>query len=182
MVKFIHRFEEAILCLLLTGLTVLVFFETLLRFQGKGTLWMEETVQWTVAWFVLFGASYGVRVGAHIGLTVLTDKIAHPTIKRIIALIAVGVCIAYTIIFLYSSWQYVYTQYRIGFGMNDLPVKQWIPYTGLLIGFALLLIRFSVITWQLLTGKINSLNYADEAKESVEQHAQPMPKTEENIL
>ncbi len=58
--------------------------------------------------------------------------------------------------------------------MDDLPFPQWVPYSGLLVGFALLLIRFVVILFKLVTGEINSLTYADEAKESIENLAQPV--------
>ena len=181
MVKYLHRGEEAILCLLLVSLTALGCIDAMFRLTGTVSLWMTDVLAWNAAWFVLLGASYGVRTGSHIGLTVLTDKIGNPTIKRFVSLIAVVICITYTLIFLYSSWQYVYTQYRIGFDMEDLPVKQWIPYAGLLIGFALLLIRFIVLAINILRGKTNGFSYADEAKESVEQLAQPQQKSEELV-
>lgn len=187
MIRTVHRLEEALLCLLLTSLTLLVFAETLLRFSGTSALWLEEAIQWNAGWFVLFGASYGVRTGAHIGLTLLTGALKNPVIKRGVALVAVTICIAYCVIFLYSSWEYVRAQMMIGFDMNDLQinagafgswpaediaVKQWVPYCGLLIGFGLLLIRFSILFFKVLSGKADGFHFIDEAKESVELHAQ----------
>lgn len=174
MIKWLHKSEEAVLCLLLTTLTILVFCEAILRKLGIATLWMEETVKWNAAWFILFGASYGVRTGAHIGLTVISDKISHPGLKRALAIIAILVCIAFSALFLGSSWQYVSLQKMFNFPMDDLPFPQWVPYSGLLVGFALLLIRFAIILFKLVTGEINSLTYADEAKESIENLAQPV--------
>lgn len=173
MIKFFHRSEEALLCLLLASLTILGCCDAIFRQTGTTALWMEEALKWNAAWFVLFGASFGVRTGSHIGLTVLTDRISHPDVKKIIGLVAVAVGIAYTIIFLISSWEYVHRQYRIGFEIVDIPIKQWIPYTGLLFGFALLLMRFIVLGINILIGKTSGFAYADEAKESVEQLAQP---------
>ncbi|MDO4775971.1 MAG: TRAP transporter small permease subunit [Cardiobacteriaceae bacterium] len=187
MIRILHRFEEALLCLLLTSLTLLVFAETLLRFSGTSALWLEEAIQWNVGWFVLFGASYGVRTGAHIGLTLLTGSLKNPLVKRGVALVALMVCFAYCAIFLYSSWEYVRTQMMIGFEMNDLQisagafgswpqediaVKQWVPYCGLLIGFSLLLVRFAVLLVKVLRGKDDGFHFIDEAQESVEMHAQ----------
>ncbi|UJF24892.1 TRAP transporter small permease [Suttonella sp. R2A3] len=173
MIKFLHRSEEALLCLLLASLTILGCCDAIFRQTGTTALWMEEALKWNAAWFVLFGASFGVRTGSHIGLTVLTDRISHPNIKKIIGLIAVAVCIAYTAIFLTSSWEYVQRQYKIGFDIVDIPVKQWIPYTGLLVGFALLFWRFLVLGINILLGRTSGFAYADEAKESVEHLAQP---------
>ncbi|MDO5091554.1 MAG: TRAP transporter small permease subunit [Cardiobacteriaceae bacterium] len=187
MIRTLHRFEEGLLCLLLTSLTLLVFAETLLRFSGTSALWLEEAIQWNAGWFVLFGASYGVRTGAHIGLTLLTSAIKHPLAKRGMALVALVICIAYCAIFLYSSWEYVRAQQMIGFEMNDLQinagffgswpeediaVKQWVPYCGLLIGFGLLLLRFVMLFVNVLRGKADGFHFIDEAKESVEMHAQ----------
>lgn len=187
MIRTIHRLEEALLCFLLTSLTLLVFAETLLRFSGTSALWLEEAIQWNAGWFVLFGASYGVRTGAHIGLTLLTGALHNRMLKRAIAALAVIICIAYCLIFLYSSWEYVRAQQMIGFDLSDLQIsagliggwpaeeiaiKQWVPYCGLLIGFALLLIRFMVLFFKIITGKADGFEFIDEAKESVELHAQ----------
>lgn len=187
MIRILHRFEEALLCLLLTSLTLLVFAETLLRFSGTSALWLEEAIQWNAGWFVLFGASYGVRTGAHIGLTLLTGSLKNPLVKRGVAFVALMVCFAYCAIFLYSSWEYVRAQMMIGFEMNDLQitagffgdwpqediaVKQWVPYCGLLVGFSLLLVRFAVLLVKVLRGKDDGFHFIDEAKESVELHAQ----------
>lgn len=186
MIRIIHRSEEILLCFLLTFLTFLVFIETLLRFSGTSALWLEEAIQWNAGWFVLLGASYGVRTGAHIGLTLLTNAIKNVVLKRLVALAAVSICMVYCIIFLYSSWDYVRAQMMFGFDMSDLQinagtfggwpqeeiaVKQWVPYCGLLIGFSLLLIRFMVLLFKILMGKADGFHFIDEAQESVEMHA-----------
>lgn len=171
MIRFFHRAEEILLCFLLALLTLQVFFEAILRTLGYGFLWLEESVSWNAAWFVLLGASYGVRTGSHIGLTVLTDRIAHPMGKKILSLIATAICISYCVIFLYSAWDYVYKQYKIGFELDDIPLPMWVPYSGLLLGFLLLLLRFFAVFINIITNRSSGLTYVDEAKESLEQFA-----------
>lgn len=167
MLRLIHKFERFFLILLLTSLTLLMFAEALMRAAGQGALWIPDALKWNAAWFVLFGSAYGVRVNAHIGLTVLTDKISLPWLKKSLAVTAVTVCLIYAAVFLLSSAQYVMIQKKFGFLMEDLPIAEWIPYSGLLFGFAILIIRFAVLGIGILRGNRGGFDFIDEAQESV---------------
>lgn len=168
MIRFFHRAEEMLLVFLLSVLTLQVFFESILRIFGYGALWLEESVGWNAAWFVLIGASYGVRTGSHIGLTILVDRINNLSIKKAVALTATFICVLYTSFLLYSAWLYLYTQYHIGFEMEDIPLPMWVPYSGLILGFLLLLIRFGTVFFNIFFDKISAMTYSDEAKDSLE--------------
>ena len=164
----ITRLEEGFLSLLLVSMTLLVFVEVIARFGfNAGIHWAQEVTLLLAAWFVLFGASYGVKVGAHIGVDVFVKMMPHNT-HRFVTLIAVGLCLVYSGLFLYGSWIYLSKMKMIGIELEDLPIPKWIPMSILVIGFVLLIVRFLQLGWKVITNKADGFHFADEAEESME--------------
>jgi len=165
--RVINRLEESILCLLLVSMTLLVFFETVLRFGfNTGLLWAEEATLYLSAWMVLFGASYGIKVKAHIGVDAFVKRLPDMP-RRIVGFVAVICCLIYCGIFIYGSWIYLSKMYKIGIKLNDIPVEKWIAQSILLIGFILLVIRFLELLWKMTLGESKGFEFVDEAKESM---------------
>ena len=64
------HFEEVLLVVTLSAMTVLVFGQTLLRFSiGKTPSWTQELAQFLQVYFVYLGASYAIKMDAHIRVT-----------------------------------------------------------------------------------------------------------------
>ena len=165
--KLISRAEESILCLLLAGMTLLVFVEVIMRFGfNSGILWAEELTLYIAAWFVLFGASYGIKVGAHIGVDAFV-KLLPGKPRRIVAIIAVLLCCIYCGLFLYGGWIYLSKMKMIGIEMEDLPIQKWQAMSVLIIGFILLSIRLLQLLWNIIKGKQDGFHMVDEAQESM---------------
>jgi C4-dicarboxylate transporter DctQ subunit len=61
---------------------------------------------------VLFGISYAVKVTAHLGVDAIIN-LFDTRVKRVLAIIAVAVCIAYAFLLLKGAWDY------------------WAPFAGL---------------------------------------------------
>ncbi len=166
--NLVTHIEEAILSLLLLAMTLLVFAEVVARFGfNAGIHWAQEVTLLLSAWFVLFGASYGVKVGAHIGVDVFV-KMLPAGVHRGVTLIAVALCLFYCGLFLYGSWIYLAKMKMIGIELEDLPIPKWTVMTILVIGFALLAIRFLQLGWKVLKGEADGFHFADEAEESME--------------
>ncbi len=166
--NLVTHIEEAILSLLLLAMTLLVFAEVVARFGfNAGIHWAQEVTLLLSAWFVLFGASYGVKVGAHIGVDVFA-KMLPAGVHRGVTLIAVALCLFYCGLFLYGSWIYLAKMKMIGIELEDLPIPKWTVMTILVIGFALLAIRFLQLGWKVLKGEADGFHFADEAEESME--------------
>lgn len=166
--NLVSQIEEAILSLLLVGMTFLVFAEVVARFGfNAGIDWAQEATLLMSGWFVLFGAAYGVKVGAHIGVDVFV-RMLPSKIHRAVTLFAVLLCLAYCSLFLIGSWTYISKMKMIGIEMEDIPMPKWVASTILLIGFGLLVIRFLQLGWKVIKGEAEGFHFADEAEESME--------------
>lgn len=162
--RIVGRLEEGVISLLLVAMTMLVFVEVVLRFGfNTGALWIQELTLHLSTWFVLFGVSYGVKTGAHIGVDAVV-KLLKPRGRRIVGLIAVALCLVYCGIFLFASVEYILKIFQIGIEMEDLPIPRWLAQSILVAAFILLPIRFMEAGWGLLTGKLDGLRLADEAR------------------
>ncbi|MDE1464483.1 TRAP transporter small permease [Spartinivicinus poritis] len=165
--QWLNKLEVAILCLLLVSMTLLVFIEVVMRFGfNQGLIWAEEATLYLGAWLVLFGASYGVKTGAHIGVDAFV-KTLPSLYQRSVALLTIVLCLVYCGLFIYGGWIYLSKLKMIGLEMEDLPIPKWQASSILVIGFVLLAIRFIQAAIQLIKGETNTLQFANEAKESM---------------
>ncbi len=166
--KITDKLEETLLSLFLVSMTLLVFLDVVMRFGfNTGIAWSQEVTLYIMAWFVLFGASYGVKVGAHIGVDSFVRLFPTP-IRRVMGLLSVTVCIAYSIIFMIAAWNYLAKLKKIGIEMEDLEFQRWITESIILIGFILLLYRFIQLFIKILKGDAEGFSHIDEAEESIE--------------
>lgn len=167
--KFINRLEEHFIALLLAAMTLITFSQVVARyFFNSGAVWASELTTYLFAWLVLFGMSYGVRVGAHIGVDAVT-RLLPLKWQRIIALLAAALCMVYCVLLFIGGAEYVYKIYDFGIESEDLPIQQWVPYSILPIGLALLFFRFSQVIVKIIQGtEIHLL--ADEAQNAIQEH------------
>jgi len=191
--RIFSHLEEGFLNLLITSMTFLVFIEVIARFFfNTGFLWIQELTLTLCAWFVLFGMSYGVKVGAHIGVDAFVVKLPKQA-RKMVAMLAVTICIAYCVMFLKGSWDYLNKMYEIGLPMEDIDfphqlfsnmdpdlvwetlridveepaVPLWISQSILIIGFGLLIFRFIELLVAILRNQKLGFTLADEAEESM---------------
>ena len=166
-IRVLNRLEEGVISLLLVFTTLLVFADVVLRFVfNTGWLWSQELTLHLSAWFVLFGASYGIKKGTHIGVDAavrLLPERAH----RAVGAVAVIASLAYCALFAKGAWTYLSLVYDIGIDLEDLPVRQWLAHSILLIGLALIAIRLLVLLGSIIAGKSLGFQFANEAKESM---------------
>ena len=168
MLRLLNRAEEAVICLLLTLTTLLVFVDVVMRFGfNTGFMWTQELTLHMSAWLVLFGASYGIKVGSHIGVDAFV-KLFPRTGRRIMTAVACLLALFYCSLVLYGSWIYLVKVKRIGIELEDLPIPAWIAHGMLLVGFAFLSVRILILLVDVITGKADGFRHADEAKESME--------------
>lgn len=100
------RFEETLIALILGAMTVVTFANVVARYGfNSNILWAVEFTVFMFGWMVLLGASYAVKIGAHLGVDAILN-IVSPGARKIMGLIAVTVCIAFSLLLLKGSWDY----------------------------------------------------------------------------
>jgi C4-dicarboxylate transporter DctQ subunit len=177
LLRILHKAEETIIALLLVSMTLLVFFETLLRFAfGTGVMWAQELTLHMSAWLVLFGMAYGLRVGAHIGVDFLVKKLPHNG-QRIVTGIMLVAALTYCGLFIYGAYIYLEKMHLIAIELDDLPVQKWQAHSILLIGFVFLGVRLLEILIRVIKGTQTRLMMHDEAEESMQLAAKLKEKT-----
>jgi C4-dicarboxylate transporter DctQ subunit len=165
----IERAEETIISLLLAAMTLLTFLQVVLRYAfNTGFVWALEATGYMFAWLVLFGISYAVRVHAHIGVDVVVKALpAGP--RRIVGLLAVGLCLVYAAIMIWGSWDYFYVLFRRGRLAEDIPLPVWVFALILPLGFVLFGLRLLQQALAILRGEAKGFELADEAAEALEE-------------
>ena len=111
--RIVNEIEESAIAILLGLMTIITFINVVLRYGfNTGLIWGLEAVTFLFAWLVLFGVSYTVKVTAQLGVDAVI-KLFSPSVRRVLALLAGAVCIAYAALVLKGAWDY------------------WAPFAGL---------------------------------------------------
>lgn len=174
--KILNALEEWIMSLMLLAMTSLAFMQVVRRYVfNTGFSWTLELTSVCFAIMIFTGISYGVRVGSHIGVDALV-KLMPEQARRVTAIAVVLLCLAYVVLVLVGSTQYVQTMQMIGVEFEDMPIERWKILAVMPLGYALVGFRFLQILWNLLTGKSMSLSLADEAADAMKLQAEEEAK------
>ncbi|MBW6496167.1 MAG: TRAP transporter small permease [Burkholderiaceae bacterium] len=160
---WLHRLEEWLIAALLAVMTLVAFGQVIARYVfNYSFVWALELVTFLFAWLIFLGAAYGVRVHAHIGVDAFVQILGRRA-GQVCGALAAALCIVYSVIVVVASWTYVGKMYSIGILAQDLPIEQWIPRTVMVIGFGILVARFSQLLYKILTGQEQGMLLANEA-------------------
>ncbi|MGB5198303.1 MAG: TRAP transporter small permease [Sedimenticolaceae bacterium] len=195
--RLIDGIEETSIAICLGLMTVVTFANVVARYLFEANiLWALELTVFLFAWLVLMGMSYGVKKHFHIGVDVVINAVPSGA-KRIMALIAVAACLAFSILLLIGAWNYWYpfATDRAWLETDDIPMPEflqfladsmnegeryeklprWIPYLALPLGVALLTLRFLQLAWQVVTGKVDQIIASHEVEELLEEMEMEAP-------
>ena len=104
--RWVNSIEENGIALILGLMTIITFTNVVLRYGfDTGLIWGLEATSYLFAWLVLFGMSYCVKVTAHIGVDALITYFS-PSWRRLVGLLAAGICLAYAFLLLKGSWDF----------------------------------------------------------------------------
>jgi C4-dicarboxylate transporter DctQ subunit len=185
------QFEESLIAIFLGLMTLVTFANVIARYVfNDNILWALETTVFLFAWLVLLGACYGVKKSLHLGVDIVVTRIA-PKPRRILGLLAVLACLAFSILLLIGSWEYWYpfATKRAFLEVNDIPmpsflqfladwmnegeryekIPRFIPYAILPISMTLLTWRFIQAGLRIMRGEIDTIIASHEAEEILEE-------------
>ena len=198
--RFTDEIEETSIAICLGLMTLITFANVVARYIfNSNILWALELTVFLFAWLVLMGASYAVKKHIHIGVDVVINMVS-PSTRRILALISVTACLAFSILLLIGSWNYWYpfATERAWLETDDIPMPQmltfiegwlnegeayekmprFIPYLALPIGMALFTFRFFQIAWKIWKGDIDKLIASHEVEEELQELVDSLPKSD----
>jgi C4-dicarboxylate transporter, DctQ subunit len=165
--RFLKRLDEWLIALLLAAMTLLTFVQVVLRYVfDSGFTWALQLNTVMFAFMIFIGISYGVRVGAHIGVDAVVKQLPHVP-RRIASIVAVLLSLLYAGMVIYGSMIYVLKMKAVGIEMDDLPLKIWIARAILPVGFVMLALRFLPVLFNLVTGRSDQLQLADEVEDAL---------------
>ena len=127
--SFSDRIEETLIAFFLGAMTLITFANVVARMMNSNILWALEATVFLFAWLVLIGASYAVKHNFHIGIDVVVQLLS-PSKRRVVTLIAVAVCIAFSLLLLKGSWDYwwAFVTKRAFYEVNDIPMPQFLQF------------------------------------------------------
>ena len=189
--RFIDEIEETLIALILAAMTLLTFANVVARYIfNSNILWALEASVFLFAWLVLLGVSYGVKKSIHIGVDILIQAVP-PIVKKILALVAVTACLAFSLLLLKGSWDYWYPYIsdRAWLETEDIPMPEvlqffadifnggekyekmpvLIPYFILPLSMVLLTFRYLQVAWYVISGKMEMIIASHEAEEMMEE-------------
>lgn len=191
--QVIDDIEETSIAVCLGLMTLITFANVIARYLfNSNILWALELTVFLFAWLVLMGASYAVKKHIHIGVDVIINLVS-PGTRKIMAIISVVACLAFSVLLLIGSWNYWYpfATEQAWLETEDIPMPEmfmfladWInegeryekiprliPYLALPLGMALLTFRFLQLGWDILTGKVDKIIAGHEVEDELDQIA-----------
>jgi TRAP-type C4-dicarboxylate transport system permease small subunit len=148
LLHLVHRFEDALLILLLIGMVLLASSQILMRnlFDG-GFLWIDPLLRLLVLWTGLVGATVASRDNRHIRIDLLSrilPKKVHLVIQFMVGLFTAFVCG----VIAWHGARWVRLDYEDGLlGFHGLPA--WLLEIIIPIAFGLIALRYLIhsIDW-----------------------------------
>ncbi len=189
--QVIDNIEETSIAICLGLMTLITFANVVARYAfNSNILWALEMTVFLFAWLVLMGASYGVKKHIHIGVDVIINMVS-PGARKVLALLSVSACLAFSVLLLIGSWNYWYPfiTERAWLETEDIPmpemfmfladwfnegeayekIPRFIPYLALPLGMALLTLRFLQLAWRIITGDLDRLVASHEVEDELEE-------------
>ncbi len=193
------RIEETLIAFFLGAMTLITFANVIARLMNSNILWALEATVFLFAWMVLLGASYAVKHTFHIGVDFVLQLLPKER-RKTVTLIAVGVCIVFSLLLLKGSWDYwwAFATKRAFYEVNDVPMPEFlqffahwlnegelyekmprfIPYLVLPISSLLLTIRFVQAGWRVWKEEQELIIESHEVGDSVD----PEPRDVDDLI
>ena len=192
--------EETCIAACLGLMTLITFANVIARYVfNSNILWALEATVFLFAWLILMGASYAVKKHIHIGVDVVINMVS-PSTRKILALISVTACLAFSLLLLVGSWNYWYpfVSERAWLETQDVPmpemfsfmadwfnegekyekIPRFIPYLALPIGMALLTFRFLQLAYKIMKGDIDKIIASHEVEEELQEIVDSLPESD----
>ncbi|TKW66820.1 MAG: TRAP transporter small permease [Paracoccus denitrificans] len=199
--RFLDRFEETLIIVLMATATLLIFVAVAQRYaldvtadivrasRGWGIEWISNWsrslystmrglnlvwAQEACIYLFVWMAKFGAAYGVRIGIHVGVDVLTdrlEGAAKKVVTTIAMSGGILFTFIVAWIGFDFVYHVYVNGQTSPDLEIKMWIVYLAVPLGSALMCFRFIQALWMYLTTG-EIVHHSFDTVEGVEEEAE----------
>lgn len=138
-VSFLDKhLEEVLLAILLSVMTLMIFMQIVFRVFGWPLSWTEELGRYMFIWMIYLGAASAIRKRKHISVELL-DLFLKDSGKFVLSIISNVIFMIFAGILTYYSIPVVL---RVAAQLSPaVRLSMAIPYSSVLVGSALMLIR-----------------------------------------
>lgn len=172
LLRFLDRFEEIFISLLMAAAVILIFVAVAHRFSLG---WLADLIRYSrshdmpglmdaarslygalsgikLTWaqeaciyLFVWMAKFGAAYGVRLGIHVGVDVLVErlsPEVRRPVTIFAFLLCILFTFLVAWIGFDFVWGIYRTGSVSADLEIRMWIVYLAVPAGSALMCFRF----------------------------------------
>ena len=148
----------------LVAIAVLSLTQILERLLGVASHSYDEFAGYCMAASSFLGLAWTLRCNEHIRMTLAIGRLA-PRPRRGAEILCLSAAIAVTGFFAWSTVSMVWTSYVLNDVSQGLvPVKLWIPQSGMALGLVVLLVALADDLWTALRGGTASYEAAEAAR------------------
>lgn len=134
------NFEEKLMSLTLWSIVVIMGIQVIMRYVFRSSLvWSEEVSRYLFIWMVFVGMSYGIKNGTHMRI----DMLEHffPKLKKGLGILADLCFLTFAAFMIGPGFTVIKSLVTTGQTSPAAEIPMYIVYTGLLVGFILVLFR-----------------------------------------
>jgi len=122
-VKWLDRFEEALIAVFLLISACLVTLNVILRSMGGGIVWSEELVRYLIIWMTFVGTSICIREGTHVTVDLLPQLVKGRGSKKVLKILIQLFAFLFSIGFVHYSLLF----FRFATGTSQVAPSLGIP-------------------------------------------------------
>ena len=150
----LQRVENAILVATFTVMVASIFIQVVNRNIFKIPVsGFEEAAKYCMVYMVMLGTELGLRDGSQIAVTGVIEKFRGIG-RNIMMIISKLIVVVFSGIMTNVSWNMVMKQVRVGQTSPGLHIPMWVPYSALLISFALItVIQLAIVVTMVINIK-----------------------------
>ncbi|MGD9569454.1 MAG: TRAP transporter small permease [Sedimentibacter sp.] len=141
MKKWFDKLEENIIAVTLSLMLVFIFASVIFRYFKLGAFtWAEEASRYLMVWFSVAGISLGIKTNSHLGLNFFVSKFSEEK-QRIFFYVQAALVTLFGVLMAIYSSSLVKNLFINPQLSPSLELPMWIPYSALIFGSVMIIIR-----------------------------------------
>ncbi|HOV89350.1 MAG TPA: TRAP transporter small permease [Syntrophorhabdaceae bacterium] len=148
LIKRFNKLEEWTAGIILLGLAIFTFFETMLRYTVSYSFtWFQEIANYMLIFCTYLCASIGVKYGTHFSMEALTeympDRASH--LLKTIAYLISGIAV---LLFIFYGIKHIHSVIKFGVKSPAMQIPMYIPYIAIPLFSFTMSFRFFALSYK----------------------------------